>query len=232
MTVKTEGDNPNLRSNPPTANGTTGSATARRVAAAAVSVVARDGFDALSVRTVAREAGLSGGAVQYHYATRSRLLLAAFAQTVDTITGRLAGIDLKGPVDQVLGRLCREALPLDDQRRRECVVWTALSAAAATDPELAAQHNQALRTLTAVVTNAITAAHSAGELDAEVDPPAAAAVLVAVLDGLTLHGITGSLPPQSLGATLDTAVAAVLRVPAATPPRSRSHAPGPRPRTI
>src|SRR4051794_26057886 len=92
--------------------------TAGRVAAAAVSVVARDGFDELSVRAVAREAGLSGGAVQYHYATRERLLLAAFQHTVGSITDRIAATDLSGPLPVVLRRLCREALPLDGRRQR------------------------------------------------------------------------------------------------------------------
>lgn len=175
-----------------------------------MSVVARDGFDVLSVRTVAREAGLSGGAVQYHYATRAQLLLAAFAHTVQTITGRLASIDAEGPVAVVLGRLCREALPLDAQRHRECVVWAALSAAAASHPELAAEHAKALRALTEVFVSAISAAGAVGELDSAVDPPVAAAVLVAVLDGLTLHGVSGSRGAEALTATLDAAIGLVL----------------------
>lgn len=187
-----------------------GENTAERVAAAAVTVVARDGFDVLSVRTVAREAGLSGGAVQYHYATRTQLLLAAFAHTVQTITGRLAGIDAQGPLPVMLGRLCREALPLDAQRHRECVVWAALSAATASHPELAAEHAKALRALTEVFVSEISAAQAGGELDQTVDPPVAAAVLVAVLDGLTLHGISGSQSAEALTATLDAAIRLVL----------------------
>jgi AcrR family transcriptional regulator len=188
-----------------------GALTADRVAAAAVSVVARDGFDVLSVRTVATEAGLSGGAVQYHYATRTQLLLAAYAHTVHSIAGRLAGTDLGGPLPVVLGRLCRQALPLDLQRRRECVVWIALTAAAAAHPELAAEHGKALHALIALITEAIAAARAAGQLDPVVDPPAAAAVLAAVLDGLTLHGITGNLTPAALTTTMDAAIAMVLR---------------------
>lgn len=183
------------------------------MAAAAVTVVARDGFDVLSVRTVAREAGLSGGAVQYHYATRTQLLLAAYAHTVRSITDRLVGADLTGPLDVVLGRLGREALPLDPQRHRECVVWAALSSAAAAHPELAAEHALALHDLTATLSAAIAAAIGSGDLPGDVDPGSAAAVLVAVLDGLTLHGITGSRTPAEVSASLDTAIRLVLRRP-------------------
>ena len=159
---------------------------------------------------VAREAGLSGGAVQYHYATRAQLLLAAFAHTVRSITGRLADIDLDGPVGPVIGRLCREALPLDSQRHRECVVWAALSAAAAVHPELAAEHAGALAALRDVFHDAIAAAQARGELAVLVDPELAAAMLTAVLDGLTLHGITGSRTPEELVTTLDAAIGLVL----------------------
>lgn len=187
------------------------SGTAARVAEAAVSVVARDGFDVLSVRAVARAAGMSGGAVQYHYATRAKLLLAAFACTVNTISERLAATDLSGPLPIALGRLCREALPLDPQRHRECAVWAALSAAAATHPELAAEHAAALHALTWAVADLIAAARTAGQLDDAVDPLVAASILTAVLDGLTLHGIAGSRSAESLTSTLDASIDLVLR---------------------
>lgn len=187
--------------------------TATRVAAAAVAVVARDGFDVLSVRTVAREAGVSAGTVQHHYPTRTLLLLAAFAQTVRTITDRLTVADRSGTFPVVLGQLCREVLPLDPQRRREGIVWVTLSAAAANHPELAAEHRTAVRALLDALTEWIADVRMAGQVDPSVDPPSAAAMLVAVLDGLTLHGIVGSQPPSTLTATLDRAISLVLAQP-------------------
>lgn len=44
---------------------------------AVVQVLVRDGLDGLSVRRVAAEAGVSIGAVQYHFATKDALLVAA-----------------------------------------------------------------------------------------------------------------------------------------------------------
>lgn len=190
---------------------TPGAVTAQRIAAAAMRVVARDGFDVLSVRTVAREAGVSGGTVQHHYATRNALLLAAFAHTVDTITARLGTVDLTGPVQEVVARLCEQALPLDQQRRRECIVWTVLSAAASTHPDLAAQHTRAVTAFTSELTAILRVARAAGELPdrGDPDPDTAAAVIVAVVDGLTLHGIAHR--DQDLTATLHAAIAALLR---------------------
>lgn len=185
-----------------------GAVTAERIAAAAVTVVAREGFDVLSVRTVAREAGVSGGTVQHHYATRNALLLAAFAHTVDAITSRLIHTNLRGPVQEVVARLCEQALPLDDQRRRECIVWTALSAAAPAHPELAAQHRRAVAVFTTALASIVRGARAAGELPESCNPDVAAAVLVAVVDGLTLHGVARQ--DQNSTAVLGATIAAVL----------------------
>lgn len=185
------------------------SETARRVADAAVSVVARDGFDLLSVRSVAREAGVSGGAVQHHFATRADLLLAAFAQTVETISARLAATDLDGEIRRALHRLCEQALPLDDERRREAIVWVTLSAAAASHPDLATAHRRGLVAFTDLVADIIDSGQRIGEIPEQVNARAAASVLVAVVDGLTLQGIVEE--STDMHAILNDALAAVLR---------------------
>ncbi|WP_188782419.1 TetR/AcrR family transcriptional regulator [Nocardioides phosphati] len=199
----------NTRTAAPTSRTDVASKTARRVADAAVSVVAREGFDLLSVRSVAREAGVSGGAVQHHFATRADLLLAAFAQTVESISARLAATELDGKVHEVLHRLCEQALPLDEERRREAIVWVTLSAAAASHPDLAAAHRRGLVAFTDLVADIIDSSHRGGEVPESVDPRAAAAVLVAVVDGLTLQGIVEE--STDLDAVLRAALTAVLR---------------------
>jgi AcrR family transcriptional regulator len=53
--------------------------TSTSIADAAIRVVARQGLDRLSVRNVARQAGVAPGTVQHHYRTRAQLLDAAQA---------------------------------------------------------------------------------------------------------------------------------------------------------
>ena len=126
---------------------------------------------------------MSGALIQHHYATRAHLLLGAFAHTVEQITTRLQAIDLAGPVHEALFRFCCEVLPLDDLRRRECIVWAAFSAAAASHPELAEQHARAVSSLTDVLTQLLSADSERSQSPAT--PPATAAVvLAAVLDAL------------------------------------------------
>lgn len=69
---------------------------AQLVLDAVVRVLVRDGLDGLSVRRVAAEAGVSIGAVQYHFATKDALLVAAadhvttqFQARADELTRRV-----------------------------------------------------------------------------------------------------------------------------------------------
>jgi AcrR family transcriptional regulator len=185
-------------------------ATARRLAEAAVRVVARDGFDVLSVRTVAREAGVAPGTVQHHYASRERLLLAAFDFTIDLLKNRIGAPALDEPVRPHLRRLLREMLPLDEQRRQECVVWVALTAAAASHRELADAHREASVLLRTTIRESLVAAHERDELSSDLDPGATAEVLAAVVDGLTLQGLSPATDTDALGAAFDRALETLL----------------------
>lgn len=177
----------------------------QRLAEAAVRVVARDGFDVLSVRTVAREAGVAAGTVQHHYRTRALLLIAAFEATAVRIADRFELPVVGQPIRPVVHRLLREVLPLDAQRHEECVVWVALTAAAVSHPELAEVHRRSAAMLRHVLAELVTEAQRTGEVAAERDADATARLLAAVVDGLTLQGVAGSAPAE-MGAVLDRAV--------------------------
>lgn len=185
--------------------------TAKRLARAAVIVVSRDGFDALSVRSVAMEARVAPGTVQHHYRTRAELLLAAFDETVATISARLALVDLDGPIGSQLSRLLRQALPLDPERRQECIVWVALTAAATSHPELVDTYQQAVSLLRDSLRALISSARDAGEVAASVDPVVAAGILSAVVDGLTFQGLAAGSSVDGLTETLDSTIRHVLR---------------------
>lgn len=74
----------------------------RLVLDAVVRVLVRDGLDHLSVRRVAAEAQVSIGAVQYHFATKDALLIAA----ADHVTSQF-----KARADQLTSRVLAEEGP-------------------------------------------------------------------------------------------------------------------------
>ena len=102
--------------------------TSTSIADAAIRVVARQGLDRLSVRNVARQAGVAPGTVQHHYRTRAQLLDAALARVVER---QLRRVDEGGGDDSGIGALrlgLRALLPVDEPRREEAIVWIAFAA--------------------------------------------------------------------------------------------------------
>ena len=62
-------------------------------------LVVTGGLEAVSVRTVAKEAGVSVGAVQYHFKTKDDLLYAAYERVIDQVALRAAAIVATSPLD-------------------------------------------------------------------------------------------------------------------------------------
>jgi AcrR family transcriptional regulator len=111
----------------------------RTIAESLLRLVAREGIEKVSVRTVAAEAGMSAGAVQKYFATKEDMLAVAFELTGEFLIRRWADIQSEGTFIEVLREHILAALPLDEQRRAELVVVLAFTARAATQPEWARQ---------------------------------------------------------------------------------------------
>ena len=95
------------------------------------------GLDAVSIRAVARAAGVSIGTVQYHFATKDDLLLAAYERAIDQVTARARAVAAEDPDPATYIRsLLRELLPLDDRREAELRVALAFSARSVYSPRL------------------------------------------------------------------------------------------------
>lgn len=190
-----------------------GHSTPQRIADAAIAVVARQGLDALSVRTVARAADVAPGTVQHHFPSRSRLLDAALDRVVERQQARVAAT---GHHDSALAALrsgLRALLPLDDERRDESVVWLAFTAAAASSSTVAARHGEVVALMRARLADAIGLAREWGELGPDVDPARAAVLVAAVTDGLVVHGLAaGAGERDGLGRLCDDAVDRLLGV--------------------
>src|SRR5262245_39022892 len=116
--------------------------TATAIADATIAVVAQRGLDQLSVRNVARQAGVAPGTVQHHYRTRAQLLDAALERVVHR---QLRRVEETGTHDSGVTALrtgLRALLPIDEARREEAVVWIAFAAAAAVSPSLGPRHRE------------------------------------------------------------------------------------------
>ena len=165
---------------------------AERIADAAMVVIARDGHDALSVRRVAAEVGVTGGTVQHHYPTKLELKVAALDRCVARQSARLSlRPRADDEVDGLIQRL-GSLLPFDEDRRVETVVWIAMSAAVSGEPEIASRHRQAVTAMRRWIQATIERAQRSGDVPAAVDPGVAAQLIEAGLDGTMLAGISES----------------------------------------
>lgn len=162
---------------------------------AAWRVLVRGGVRAVSVRSVAAEAGLATASLRRAFPTQASLLAACLGLVRDRVTARVRALPRdRGPLEWSVGALA-ETLPLDQRRRLEMEVYLTLGTAALTDQRLAAAYRQVsgdLLHLCDRVIDTLLANHPPERRHRE------AAHLYALVDGLALHTLHGDDPTQAL----------------------------------
>jgi AcrR family transcriptional regulator len=139
--------------------------TKERLVAAAIEVFRRDGYERARVQDVAREAGLTTGAIYANYRGKAELLTEAIAETTAReLEGLLRESGVQSPRD-VLALLADRLLRRDDERPLflEAVV------AAARDPELAVMLRERVLEREARFGALVERAKRSGEIDDQVD---------------------------------------------------------------
>lgn len=172
----------------------------RLIAEAVCRLAARDGLERVSLRTVAREAGISMGLVQHYFTTKDEMLVFAFRVMSEGVQRRLehsmAVLSEPPTTRSMLRTLLLAMLPLDDESRFESPLWVAFLAHAVHTPSLAEPLRQDSRQLTDFLVDLLRGARETGELAGDVDPQAAALALLGLSDGLMLRVL---IDPGSAG---------------------------------
>jgi AcrR family transcriptional regulator len=164
---------------------------------AALEVVADKGLAGLSVRTVAARAGTSPAQVQYYFPTKHALVAAAYQHASDQFLVTIQ-TELSAPrTVQRLRRILWAWLPLSPDTERRARVWVAFAAAAVTDPALAAAAEAFDADLHGWLADDLAELQHAGWLTLRLNPSDAAAQLLALLDGITLHTLLRQLPERA-----------------------------------
>lgn len=163
---------------------------------AVLAVVADSGLVGLSVRTVAARAGVSPAQVQYYFPSKKALVAAAYQHASDNFLAAIRSELSQPRTVQRLRRILWLWLPLSPEAERRARAWVAFAAAAVTDPPLA---------VTAAVTDAglrrwladdLARLQRAGEIALPTQPGDAAAQLLALLDGTTVHALLRPMPER------------------------------------
>lgn len=183
-----------------------------RIADAAIRVIAQQGFDVVSVRTVAQESGQSAGTVQYHYKTRQDLLIAAFVRSIQRQRERVhaAGTG-QGSYRRSLARSLRELLPLEGVCREDAAVWVSYGAAASTRDWLAGLYWGVMSEFQRDVEAVLERADHDGRLREGLTPRSAAPLVTALVNGLTIDHLNA--PPEArdgIGQALERGLSLIL----------------------
>lgn len=155
-----------------------------RIARAAWTVMSERGLSAVSVRSIAAEAGLSVGSLQNTFPTRADLIVYAAELMIQRVIERIATEDQEGDPIEVTLRIFTHLLPLTPESRVEMDVNVALIAESRALPQLEEIRDEAHRALAEGCRRAI--ARVAPELPAA-ETARRAARLHALTDGIALH---------------------------------------------
>ncbi len=201
-----------------------------RVIEAVLAIAGERGLDEVSLRTVAAEAGVSMGTVQYYCRSKDDMLLLAFEHVSRETLRRARREDRRGlPAGTVVHRAVDQFLPRGPARTRHARVSLAFAARAAVNPRLAAVHAATLAGLRSTVAAVIRTGQKCGETPSSLDPDQTAARLVALLDGLIQHVLVdpAGMPVDRARAILDEELDRVFDItrcthPSVTGARSRT----------
>lgn len=89
------------------------------IADATIRIIASRGFDAVSVREVAKESGFAAGSVQYHAPNKEILLAHAFIRSIQRQTARVDGASVPDDEFEAWAVRLSELLPLGNRAEAE-----------------------------------------------------------------------------------------------------------------
>lgn len=149
---------------------------------ALLTLLSTRGADALTIRNVAAEAGVSVGAVQHHFATRDALIVAAMTTVNERFIARMRELIAQEPSAEVRLRIfCRELAAIGSGDLTEAIVWNAFTARAGTHADIRALHAANWAGTEYFILQLLTGAYP--NSDATADD---AALLLAVADGIAV----------------------------------------------
>jgi TetR/AcrR family transcriptional regulator, transcriptional repressor of bet genes len=153
-----------------------------RIAEIAASLLATGGRTAVSVRSIARNAGVSKAVVTHYFENMDELLEATYENRRAKTRARVQSVVAHDPTDLVA--LAEAILPLDDERRMDWAVYIGFFGEAATAPSMAARQREAVRGMRDRFFEALAILHERERLPADIDLDTTADRLIALVEGI------------------------------------------------
>ncbi|MFP3390402.1 TetR/AcrR family transcriptional regulator [Brevibacillus sp. SIMBA_040] len=165
-----------------------------QIAEATWRIILERGMEGATVRNIAKEAGLSLGALRHYFATQDELLIYAMTLVKERATARIEKIGLQEqftPKEKII-MLLLELVPTNQEKMAEAEVWFAFTAYFRHKQDVFdAMHDGIYAGLQKVMNYA----EHVGLLPKNVDKELETEKLYAIVDGLALHAL---LDPKRL----------------------------------
>ena len=162
------------------------SPAASMTADATIAIIAEEGFDRVSVRSVAARLGVAPGTVQYRSPSRRTLLTDALVRSVQRQAGRVVSHEIDPVKPETLVSALAELLPTGAVQREDAAAWVAFGAAASTRPWLADPYWEALVIMRTWVDGVLAGARQTGLMRTDLSPAEGARLVTALVNGLAL----------------------------------------------
>lgn len=150
-----------------------------RIVDAVVQVVARVGFDRLTMRELAAELGYAHGAIVRYFPNKQALLTASFLNLYNRADENIRSVVAGKRGFDALAAMCREILPLGEGGRMAARVVLAFWSRAAQDDDILRIHFENNRRWRELMRSFLVQAGEDGEMREDVDVDVAASELAA-----------------------------------------------------
>lgn len=172
-------------------------------------LVAEQGIDAVTMRRVAAQAGVSLGQVQHYFASKEQLLQHACRAIVDLSAGHFAERTSDLSTLETIRALLLQPIPRDPVSRAGVAVWQAFLTRAASDPGIRDIVLDAVDGACRELTRMITQAQLEGALHGALDAARTARSLFALSYGLSQQVLIDAVGAEEAAAAAEATLAAL-----------------------
>lgn len=158
-----------------------------QIAEATWRVILNQGMEGASVRNIAKEAGLSLGALRHYFSTQEELLTYAMKLVKETVTTRINAIAASElpPKEKVI-HILLELIPINETTKAEMEVWFAFTFHTRHKQDILGVYNDGIFTgVKAVLSYLLQHQLLRPEFDIDIE----AEKLYALVDGIALHAL-------------------------------------------
>ncbi|MEH6942709.1 TetR/AcrR family transcriptional regulator [Bacillus sp. JJ722] len=155
------------------------------IAEATWRVISEQGMEGATVRNIAKEAGLSLGALQHYFSSQAGLLSYAMNLVIERVTLRIHAITARNsPPKEMVVEILLQMIPTDQETMLEIQVWYEFVMYARNKPELCSVQDDGVLSGLMVLFEKLDENHLIKkDLDLEIEIEK----LYAIVDGLALH---------------------------------------------